>query len=54
MSADDITFACFRKIIQELIGSLEFESHVPLNWFNKNNMIVNRGKFQAIMIETRK
>ena len=50
--ADDNTLACFSKTIQELIGSLECE--VALNWFNENKMIVNPGKFQAIIIDKRK
>ena len=44
-SADDNTLACFSKIIQELIGSLESECEVALNLFNENKMIVNPGKF---------
>ena len=52
--ADDNTLACFSKTIQELIGSLEPECEVALNWFNENKMIVNPGKFQAIIIDKRK
>ena len=52
--ADDNTLACFSKTIQELIGSLESECEVALNWFNENKMIVNPGKFQAIIIDKRK
>ena len=39
------------KTIQVLIGSLEFECEVTLNWFNEKKMIVNSGKFQAIIID---
>ena len=52
--ADDNTLAYFSKIIQELIGSLESECEVALNWFNENKMIVNRGKFHTIIIDNRK
>ena len=52
--ADDNTLACFSKTIQELIGSLEPECEVALNWFNENKMIVNPGKFQTIIIDKRK
>ena len=52
--ADDNTLACFSKTIQELIGSLESECEVALNWFNENKMIVNPGKFQTIIIDKRK
>ena len=47
--ADNNTLACFSKTIQELIGPLESECEVTLNWFNENKMTVNPGKFQAIM-----
>lgn len=33
--------------LQELIGFLEFERKVTLNWFNENRMIVIPGKSQA-------
>ena len=52
--ADDSTLACFSKTIQELIGSLESECEVALNWFNENKMIVNPGKFRGIIIDKRK
>ena len=51
---DDSTLASFGKTIQELIGSLESEYENVLNWFNENKMIVNPGKFQAIIIYSRK
>ena len=51
--ADENT-ACFSKTVQELIGSLESECEVALNWFNENKIIVNPGKFQAIIIDKRK
>ena len=49
--ADDNTLACFSKTIRELIESLESVCGVALNWFNENKMIVNPGKFQAIIID---
>ena len=52
--ADDTTLAYFSTTIQELIASLESECEVALNWFNENKMIVNPGKFQAIIIDKRK
>ena len=42
------------KTIQEFIGFLEPECEVALNLFKKNKMIVNLGKFQAIVIYKRK
>ena len=32
----------------------ELECEVTSNWFNENKMIVNPGKFQAIIIDKRK
>ena len=52
--ADDNILAWFSKTIQELIGSLEPECEVALNWFNENKMIVNPGKLQPIIIDKRK
>ena len=51
---DGNTLPCYSKTIQELIGSLESECEVALNWFNENKMIVNSGKFQAVIIDERK
>ena len=51
---DDNTLAFFSKTIQELIGSLESETEIALNWFNENKMIINPGKFPAIIIYKRK
>ena len=52
--ADDNTLACISQTIQELIGSLDSEREVALNWFNENKMIVNPGKFQATIIDKKK
>ena len=52
--ADNNTLACFSKTVQDLIGFLESECEVALNWFNENKMIVNPGKFQVIIIDKRK
>ena len=52
--ADNNTLASFSKTVQDLIGFLESECEVALNWFNENKMIVNPGKFQVIIIDNRK
>ena len=54
--ADDNTLVCFSKTIQELIGSLESQCEVALNWFNENKIILNPNpeKFQDIIIDQRK
>ena len=40
-------FACFGQTIQELITNLESQREVAMNWFNKNKMAENLGKFRA-------
>ena len=51
--ADDNTLSSFAKTIENLISILESESEIAINWF-KNNMIVNPGKFQAIIFDKHK
>ena len=50
--ADDNTLSSF-KTIENLISILESESEI-INWFRDNHMIVNRGKFQAIIFNKHK
>ena len=45
--ADESALACFGRTVQELIGFLESECKVTLNWFNENRMIVIPEKSQA-------
>ena len=52
--ADDNALACIGKTILGLIRSLESECEVALNFFNEDKMIVNPGKFQAIITNKRK
>ena len=47
-------FLCFGKTIQQLTGFLESECEVALTWFDENKMIVNRGKFQRMIMDKRK
>ena len=49
--ADDNTVLTFAKTIENLISILESESEIAINWFKDNHMIVNPGKFQAIIID---
>ena len=51
---DENTYACFGKAIQKLTGSLESKCEVALSWFSQNKMIVNSGRFQAIIIDKKK
>ena len=48
--ADDITLACFGKTIQKLIGPLESECEVALNWFNENKMVVHPESLKPLLL----
>ena len=52
--ADDNTLTAFANNIQNLIHLLESESRVAIKWFKDNKMIVNPGKFQAIILDKKK
>ena len=42
------------ETIQNLTGLLETESSIAIEWFQNNKMMVNPGKFQAIIIDKKK
>ena len=44
----------FGETIQNLIALLEIESNTTIEWFQNNKMMVNSGKFQAIIIDKKK
>ena len=44
----------FEETIQNLIALLETESNTAIEWFQNNKMMVNPGKFQAIIIDKKK
>ena len=48
------TLSSFAKTIENLISILESESEIAINWFKNNHMIVNPGKFQAIIFDKHK
>ena len=52
--ADDNTRSMFEETIQNLIALLETESNTAIEWFQNNKMMVNPGKFQAIIIDKKK
>ena len=52
--ADDDTLTALANSIQNLIHILESESSVAIKWFKDNKMIVNPGKFQAIILDKKK
>ena len=48
---DDNTLSAFAKTILELIDVLQSEPEIVLDWFKNNKMIVNPGKFHAILLD---
>ena len=52
--ADDNTLSIFKKTIQNLIAQLENESKTAIEWLQNYKMMVNSGKFQAIIIDNKK
>ena len=52
--ADDNTLPNFTKTIEKLISVLESESEIAIKWFIENHIIVNPGKFQAIIFDKHK
>ena len=52
--AEDNTLSSFATKIENLISILKSESEIKINWFKDNHMIVNPGKFQAVIFDTHK
>ena len=52
--ADDNTLSMFEETIQDLIARLETVTNIVIEWFQNNKMIVNSGKFHAIIIDKKK
>ena len=52
--ADDNILSMFEETIQNLIALLETESNTAIEWFENNKVMVNPGKFQAIIIDKKK
>ena len=52
--ADGNSLTTFAQNAGTLISVLKPESKPPFDWFERNNMIVNPGKFQSIMIDKKK
>ena len=52
--ADDNTLSMFEETIKNVIALLETESNTSMEWFQINKMMVNPGKFQAIIIDKKK
>ena len=48
--ADDNIIGAAENTIEKLISTLKQDSHAAIDWFQINEMIVNPGKFQAIVV----
>ena len=52
--ADDNTLSAWDETVSKLIDTLASESNIAIDWFTKNEMIVNPGKFQPIIVDRKK
>ena len=52
--ADDNTLSAWGETVSKLIDTLESESNITIDWFRKNEMIINPDKFQAIILDKKK
>ena len=52
--ADNDTLFALATTVSRLIKSLESKSEVAIDWFNRNKMVLNPDKFQAIILDKRK
>ena len=52
--ADDNTVSSWGETLSELIDTLESERNIAIDWFTKNEMIINPDKFQAIILDKEK
>ena len=48
------TLSAWGETLSKLIGTLESESNIAINWFTKIEMIINPDKFQAIVLDKKK
>ena len=48
------TLFAWRETVSKLIDTLESESIIALNWFTKIEIIINRDKFQCIILDEKK
>ena len=51
--ADDNTLSAWRETVSKLINTLETEGDIAIDWFTKNEMIINLDKSQAIILVTK-
>ena len=52
--ADDNSLSHTSDTLEDLIATLSSESDIALKWLNKNEMIANPSKFQAVILSKSK
>ena len=52
--ANDNTLSSFAEDVSKLVSILQSESEVIIDWFKKNQLIVNPNKFKVITIDQKK
>ena len=52
--ADDNILSAWGETLSKLIGTLESESNIVIDWFTKNKKIINPDKFQTIILDKKK
>ena len=52
--ADDNALSAWGETVSKLINTLESKSNIAIDWFTKNEMIINPDKFQAIILDKKK
>ena len=52
--ADDNTLSAWGETVSKVIDTLESESNIAIDWFTKNEMIINPDRFQAIILDKKK
>ena len=51
---DDNTLSAWGETVSKLTETLESESNIAIDWFTKNEIIINLDKFQAIILDKKK
>ena len=51
---DDNTLSAWGETVSKLIKTLESGSNIAIDWFTKNEVIINPDKFQAIILDKKK
>ena len=46
----DNTLSARGETVSKLIDALELQSNIAIDWFTKNEMIINPGKFKTIIL----